>query len=346
MSEAVGVADLQDTATRSGRYGDIVNTCFRVMKDCFGLKKGENVAIITDTEVSPLIALGFSTATHILDGRPVTLVMAPQVVHGVEPPKAVAAAMAAADIIVAPVSRSITHTRAKTDVLDQADSKVRYIGLSSITEDAMIHGAATADLNEVHRIGEALAKVLRKGREVRITSEFGTDATFALDNSRRVKVADGFAREPGIGKMFPDGEVNLCPIEESVEGVIVIDRWMQGIGIIQDKPIRWEFKNGRCISITGGAEAAALKRLIEDEGDENSYYIGEFAVGINPKARINGNPHREGKKIMGHVHMALGTGAALGGKLRSTLHLDGVQLHPVVYVDGQKVVENGKILVT
>jgi leucyl aminopeptidase (aminopeptidase T) len=253
--------------------------------------------------------------------------------------------MAAADVIVAPVSRSITHTKAKTNILDRPDAKVRYIGLSSITEDAMIRGAATANMDEVSRIGEALAKVLRTGREVRITSDFGTDATFALDNSRRVKVADGIARDPGVGKMFPDGEVNLCPIEESTEGVIVIDRWMQGIGLIQDKPIRWEFKKGRCVSISGGVEAAALDRLIEEEGDEYSYYIGEFAVGINPNARLNGNPHREGKKIMGHVHMALGTGAAVGGKFRSSLHLDGVQLRPVVYVDGKKVVEGGKILV-
>jgi leucyl aminopeptidase (aminopeptidase T) len=345
MADAVGVADSQDTATRYGRYGDIAKTCFKIMRDCFGLREGENVVIVTDTEVSPLIPEGFRAATHILGGRPATVMMSPQVVHGAEPPNVVAAAMAAADIIVAPVSRSITHTKAKTDIFDRPDAKVRYIGLSSITEDAMIHGAATADMDEVNRIGEALAKVFRTGREVRITSDFGTDVTFALDNSRLVKVANGIAREPGVAKMFPDGEVTQSPIEESVEGVIVIDRWMQGIGFIQDKPIQWEFKKGRCVSISGGVEAEVLKRVIEEEGDEYSYYIGEFAVGINPKARITGNPHREGKKVMGHVHMALGTGVALGGKFRSALHLDGVQLRPVVYVDGKKVVEGGKILV-
>ena len=238
-----------------------MKTCYRIMKDCFDLKEGEDVVIVTDTEVSPLIPEGFRAAAHVLGGRPVTALMTPQLVHGAEPPKVVAAAMAGADVIVAPVSRSITHTQAKIRVLDRRDSKTRYIGLSSITEDAMIHGAATADMNEVRRIGEALAKELRVGKEVRITSEFGTDAVFKLDNSRRVKVADGIARESGVGKMFPDGEVNLCPIEESVEGVIVIDRWMQGIGIIQDKPIRWEFKKGAvCIdyggSGGGGVEAS------------------------------------------------------------------------------------------
>ncbi len=346
MAESVGVSEEQDTATRYGRSSDIIKTSFRVMKDYFGLKEGENVAIVTDTEVSPLIPEALVAATKILGGIPIVVVMPPQVVHGAEPSKIVATAMAGADVIVAPVSRSITHTKAVRILVDPPDAKARYIGMSNITEDAMIRGAATADCNELKRLGEAIAKRLRKGREVKVTSSFGTEVTFKLDNSRPVKVSDCVAREPRVARMFPDGEVNLVPVEESVEGVIVIDRWMQGIGVIRDKPIRWEFKKGRCISISGGVEAQALQRLIEEQGDEYSYYIGEFAIGTNPKARITGNPHREGKKVLGHVHMALGTGQSLGGKLRSSLHLDGVQLRPVIYVDGEKIVEDGKILVT
>jgi hypothetical protein len=55
MAESIGVADSQDTAARSGRYGDIAKTCFKIMKDCFGLREGENVVIVADSEVSPMI---------------------------------------------------------------------------------------------------------------------------------------------------------------------------------------------------------------------------------------------------------------------------------------------------
>jgi leucyl aminopeptidase (aminopeptidase T) len=340
----VGVAEAQDTATRTGRYGHITKTCYKLMKDYAGLKEGESVAIIIDTETSPMIGEAIAAATLILGGTPITVLMPPGDVHGSEPPKIVAAAMAAADVIIAPVSISFTHTKAIRNLFTCPNPTVRYIGMSSITEDAMIRGACRGDMEEVKRIGESVAKVLRTGKKVRITSEYGTDVTFDLDNSRPVKACNGIARNPGEKTMFPDGEVWACPIEESWQGVVFIDNWLQGIGLIEDKPIRWELKNGRCISITGGTEAARLRNLLETEGDENSYYIGEFAIGTNPEARISGNPHREGKKIYGSAHIALGSGISYGGKLRSTLHLDGILLRPVVYVDGRKIMENGKIL--
>ena len=141
--------------------------------------------------------------------------------------------------------------------------------------------------------------------------------------------------------MFPDGEIALCPVEESVEGVIVVDRWMQGIGEIVDKPIKMRFKGGKCQSITGGIEAQTLKSVVESEGDEYSKYIGEFAIGINPWARVTGNPHREGKKVVGSVTWRLGQERLLGGKYRSTLHLDGLMLKPIVTIDGKILFKEG-----
>ncbi len=184
-------------------------------------------------------------------------------------------------------------------------------------------------------------KRLAKGRKVHVTSSFGTDVRFELDPKRPIHVGDSLARNPGDMNMFPDGEIALSPIEESVEGMIVVDRWMQGIGEIVDKPIKMRFKGGKCQSITGGIEAHTLKALVESEGDKYSRYIGEFAIGINPWARVTGNPHREGKKVVGSVHMAIGTGAALGGKYRSTLHLDGLMLRPVVTIDGKILFKEG-----
>ena len=55
------------------------------------------------------------------------------------------------------------------------------------------------------------------------------------------------------------------------------------------------------------------------------------------------NKALEKKKVVGSVHMAIGTGAALGGKYRSTLHLDGLMLKPVVTIDGKILFKEGQL---
>jgi leucyl aminopeptidase (aminopeptidase T) len=134
--------------------------------------------------------------------------------------------------------------------------------------------------------------------------------------------------------MFPDGEVYGCPLEDTVQGTIVIDRWMQGIGIL-DEPITWHMRDGVCERISGGAQAAALERLVDEQGDEYARRIGEFAIGINPAALPEGNPHREGKKTLGSVHFALGTGTVCGGIFQSSIHLDGVMQPPRIEIDAR-----------
>jgi leucyl aminopeptidase (aminopeptidase T) len=178
---------------------------------------------------------------------------------------------------------------------------------------------------------------------VRVTSPAGTDVTFSLAG-RAIMVGDSIVPEPRDdgsprvfsdgGRMFPDGEVYCCPLEDSVNGRIVIDRWMQGIGLLS-APIVWEMADGVCAGISGGAEAAALQRMIDEQGDEYSRRIGEFALGTNPAARREGNPHREGKKVLGSCHFALGTGTVCGGIYQSSLHLDGVLSSPSIEVDGE-----------
>jgi leucyl aminopeptidase (aminopeptidase T) len=61
-------------------------------------------------------------------------------------------------------------------------------------------------------------------------------------------------------------------------------------------------------------------------------------------ARPDGNPHREGKKILGAVHFALGTGLSTGGIYKSTLHLDGSISPPKIYVDDDLFFDEGRLL--
>lgn len=66
----------------------------------------------------------------------------------------------------------------------------------------------------------------------------------------------------------------------------------------------------------------------------------KFAIGINPKSRVTGNPYRKGKKFAGSVHMTIGTGIP-GGMFRSTSHLGGLMLKPLVSIDGKILSKGG-----
>jgi leucyl aminopeptidase (aminopeptidase T) len=108
-------------------------------------------------------------------------------------------------------------------------------------------------------------------------------------------------------------------------------------------PITLAVSKGWCTKIEGGAEARALEAHIE--GVENARNIAEFGIGLNPKARLQGEI-TEVKKRLGTAHMALGDSAAgYGGAVVSEVHLDGMILDARIELDGEVIVEGGKVLV-
>jgi len=110
-------------------------------------------------------------------------------------------------------------------------------------------------------------------------------------------------------------------------------------------PIELTVKDGRVTDIAGGPEARILRDYLDVYGDENAYMCpAEASVGVNAKAVVRGI-QREDKNIMGTLHFGLGTNVDVGGSIKSKIHMDGVILHPTLYVDGVKRIDNGKILV-
>jgi leucyl aminopeptidase (aminopeptidase T) len=347
--EAVSLGTQEDAGVRSWRALELGRIAHRIVTINTWIQPGETVAIVCDPEVSPLIVEALATQVYVVGGTPVVVMFPGQTVHGAELPNPVGQAIQASDVIYAVVSKSISHT---VSVRQARRAGVRYIGFSNITEDAFVHGAATADPLVVKEIGETVRDKLLDCEDVHVTSSLGTDVRFSL-KGRFLGVSDSIIpREwapgtddhlPDNSRMFPDGEMYSCPIEESVNGTIVVDRWIQGIGVLSE-PVTWKFVDGQCVEITGGPEADRLNALIETEGDEHSRNLGEFAVGINPNAREEGNPHREGKKILGSVHFALGTGVVCGGRFQSTLHLDGRLRPPKIYAAGQLFFDEGRLI--
>jgi len=318
-------------------FEDMLETARMAVSVCAVVKESEDVLIVTDTN-KVKIADVLATASMESVAETVVSTMSPREIHGNEPPKTVAAAMKVADVIFTPTTYSMTHTDAMVDAIGAG---ARVLILRGITEEMMVEGAMTADYEELRRRSHVVAERLSRSSIVHVTSEYGTDAELSIEG-RQAFVLSGFATEPGTFAALPDGEVPICPVEGSAEGIIVFDHTMDGIGLLRE-PIRLTVEGGHVVEIQGGKEAARLKRIVETS-DKGATNIAEFAIGTNPEALLIGNM-AEDKKLEGSVHIAIGDNHNLGGTVKSSIHLDGLMVRPSVELDGEVIVKKGKLLI-
>ncbi len=321
------------------RSVEVARTAHKVIADYMGVKPGETVLIVVDTRTSPSIPEALAGATHAVGGDPVIAMMTPRMKSGMEPPAPIVAAMVKAKVVIAAASRSMYHIEAK----NQAKlAGARGVFNAPYEEDGWINGAMTADFLELRRLAERLRDRLARGKSAHVTSPAGTDVRMVIEGRKPVGWLTGVCRNPGEVSAFPGGEVSLPPLEGTAEGRVVIEHVMTDIGRLA-APITWIVEKGEAVRFEGGAEARALEAHIE--GVRNARNIAELGIGINPMSRLIGGI-TEVKKKLGTAHMALGDSAAgYGGKVVSDVHLDGMILDVRIAIDGEVIVEGGKVLV-
>ncbi|MGQ9582791.1 MAG: aminopeptidase [Thermoplasmatota archaeon] len=305
-----------------------INTCLRV-------RRGERVVVVTDT-LKEDIGEALHWAAREAGSEAILVKMLPRSRHGEEPPAPVAAIMKMADVVVAPTAFSISHTQARREA---SEAGARIASMPMITEEMMSRGGMTADFRGVRRRAERLMRAVEGGRAVRVTTPDGTDIRFSIEGRRWV--ADtGILHERGAFGNLPAGELFLPPVEGTAEGTIAVTGALAGVGLLK-RPVKIVVKGGLGREISGGPQARALGRILSEaasrlERPENAYNIAEFGIGLNPKARLIGNP-LEDEKVTGTVHLALGDNSTFGGSVRAGVHLDGIILRPTVWIDEKRL---------
>jgi len=308
-----------------------------VVRKCARVRAGELVCVAADTQTMP-IALAIVDAVKDADAEPVLVTMLPRRAHGNEPPRVVAAAMKAADVVIQPVTYAMTHTDATQEALRAG---ARVLVLRGVTEDIMTSGAMLADYDKVERITQQVARLLTEARTARVRTPAGTDLTLGLAGRSAVALT-GRVGGPGTFAAMPDGEAAISPVEGTAQGTLVVEHTMDSLGLL-DQPIRMTVRDGRVTEIAGGESASRLRAMIA-AADRNATNIAEFAIGTNDKARLIGSM-TEDKKYWGSVHVAIGDNHVIGGTVVSELHLDGLLLCQTVALDGRVVVQEGRLLV-
>ncbi len=306
-------------------------------RDCMGIQNHETVLVVSDA-LTRKIGQALFDVSHDLCREVFMLEMLPRSVNGEEPPELVTEAMQRVDVVIAPLSTSITHTNARRLACAEG---ARVGTMPGITEDIMVR-TMRADYHKIARLTHQVRDILSAGKTVRVTSPAGTDLTLPIDGINAI-ASTGLILERGSFGNLPSGEAYLMPQEGKAEGILMVDGSMAGVGLITDEPIRITIVNGKAEKIEGGKEAALLEETVERIGPL-ARNIAEFGVGTNDMAKVTGKI-LEDEKVKGTIHVALGNNISMGGTLNVPFHVDGVVLKPTVYVDDVLLLKDGKLLV-
>ena len=250
---------------------------------------------------------------------------------GEEPPRTVAEAMKAADVVICPTAKSLTHTNAK---IEAQKTGTRVATMPGITEEMFGAGAMTADYDEVLKLTGKVTELLTKAKKAVIQKD-GCTLTLNLDGRDGVP-SPGVYREAGQCGNLPSGEAYIAPLEDGVNGEMIVDGSMVGIGKL-DAPLKFVIKDGKLQSITG-EKSEMLDVLL---ANENNSTVAELGIGTNEAAILNGII-LEDEKVYGTVHVAFGTNTSFGGVNKADCHMDGIILKPTLYLDDTLVIKEGE----
>jgi len=307
------------------------------LKQCLGLTSTESLLIVSNIETNEIAQSLFQAGLEITsDCR--WLIYPTGTISGEEPPAWVATALKESDAVIAPTFKSISHTKARRNAC--AKYKTRIATLPGITVDSFIRGLS-ADYLDIKKISEKVQDTLASHQQAIVTSPSGTQLTIDLGNKPVKSIGD--ITQPGMFSNLPDGESELAPT--NANGTLVVDR----CGNYITEPTRISISNGYITEIEKSPSGERFTQLIqtamEKDGNNNATYIAEFAIGTNPTARVTGNI-LEDEKVLGTCHIAFGDNTSYpGGKNESILHIDTIVISPTIHMDGDIIVDKGKLLI-
>ncbi len=260
--------------------------------------------------------------------------------HGSEPGEAVAEKMSQADVLIAIVNYSLSHTAGRARATEAGARIASMPGF----EARMFHpgGPMSVDYQQVAEDTEKLAQLVTEAERATVRSPGGTDISFSVAG-REGGVDTGLCTERAAWSNLPAGEAYAAPLEGTAEGVIVAQAgWYPHLA----EDMSFHFEKGLVVSLEGGGKVGDEFRKLLQLGSEEQVHLArrnlaELGIGTNPNAKQPDNV-LEAEKIKGTVHLAIGDSSHMGGRVVADLHEDFVIPQPDLLLDGRLVIEGGE----
>ncbi len=300
-----------------------------VVRECLRVRAGEEVLVIADP-ATRAIGEALRAEAAAAGGDAVLAIMDERATDGTEPPRAVAAALSASDVYIAPTSRSLSHTIARKRA---SDAGVRGATMPGVTAE-MLGRAMSVNFELMAARSRAIAALLTQADSAHVTCPRGTDVTLNL--SRREGIADdGDLTAAGAFGNLPCGEGFIAPM--GGEGTIVASS-LAPLGL-SDPPGVLTLTGGRIVDAREG-KGPEFIALLHAHGELGSN-LAELGIGTNDAAALTGNV-LEDEKILGTVHIAFGASQGIGGTVSVPIHLDVVITDASLQIGSTTVLDAGR----
>jgi len=245
-----------------------------------------------------------------------------------------------------------TPFRIATIKLETRKGRSRLGHCPGITLDMLTEGALslTREENaEMQKNARALLAVLQDVESVHVIAPAGSD--FTLNVKGRTWFSDTFLNWKNMKWMnLPTGEVLIGPVETGMQGNLVCDLAIGGIGPLKS-PVCIGVKDGKVMKVESDDKRIVQAILDNQAIDSMAKHVGEFAFGLNPKARIV-EEFLESEKVGSAIHVAFGNNMDYPGTVanNSATHQDFLVDKPTVtvtYSDGREriVLEHGELTI-
>ena len=193
-------------------------------------------------------------------------------------------------------------------------------GQHNAVYDSIYLAALDIDYEALDRKQERVAEILRSGL-IGVTTPAGTDLTFQISNRTITKQnGDASLERMKSAKVriereieLPSGAIRVSPIEESVNGTLVVGTG--NIAGVEVADLQLIFEKGKVVNVEATKGKSAFEAKLESTPGLN--YFREIGIGFNPA--LNKPKGFDPVPYYGYgqgvVRLSLGNNIELGGKV-------------------------------
>lgn len=315
---------------------ELKSGAIKIVRDVMNVKNGESVLIYGDTNTDSRVMDATAEAAYAQGAVPVIVRYETRPRPGIEPPKPLAAALSAADVVIEYAVSYILYTKAFWDAMNTG--KVRYLILSGMDVDMLVRCISRVDYSRMVQLGERLLELTKNASEFRVSSPAGTDLSCTIDKEM-VRHSGRILSKPGWATL--GGQVGLgTPKWGTTNGMLVFDGciWPPDEVNVLREPVKLTIKENRIIKIEGGVQARMFERWLRGLGDPHMFDLVHISYGFNPGVRRISGRILEDERVFGSLEV--GIGAYQGRPAKG--HTDGVVLNPSIWLDGKQIEKEGE----
>lgn len=314
---------------------EVARAARKAVEEVHPVNPGENVVITCDTAGDSRVVDAVAQAVYALGAHPVVIWYETQPDAQMEPPKPVAAALAAADVWFEFGVQYILYTEAR---LNATRNGCRHACYGGMDVEMLVRTIGRVDYPTMTALGQKLRELCMAASVVHITDPNGTDLRCPVDPNPPAYLPGAGAPGQGFSRML-GGQSGFSARVDEVNGTIVFDGaiWPPAeIGPLS-APVTLTVENGYVTAIQGGPQARVFERWMAQFDNRQMYRLAHISFGFNPGVtRITGRIV-EDERVFGCLDIGIGPQS-----LGAPSHTDGIILRPSIVADGVEIEHEGR----